>query len=68
MNDTKSAFTSSGVWGSVIAGLSSVLLMFHVRVVGLDDPTLPVAIAGTIGAVIGLFGRIKATAVINHWI
>ena len=65
MNDSKPAIASSGVWGALIAGISAGLMMAGVKIEGLDDPELPLQISGAIGAVLALFGRLKATAEIN---
>lgn len=68
MNEAKPALASSGVWGALIAGISAGLLLAGVKVEGLDDPELPMQISGAIGAVLALFGRLKATAQINGWL
>lgn len=68
MNEAKPALASSGVWGALIAGISAGLLLAGVKVEGLDDPDLPLQISGAIGAVLALFGRLKATAQINGWL
>lgn len=68
MNEAKPALASSGVWGALIAGISAGLLLAGVKVEGLDDPELPLQISGAIGAVLALFGRLKATAQINGWL
>jgi hypothetical protein len=68
MNEAKPALASSGVWGALIAGISAFCLMAGVKVEGLDDPELPLQISGAIGAVLSLYGRIKATAEINGWL
>ncbi|MCU0922562.1 MAG: hypothetical protein MUF16_19925 [Burkholderiaceae bacterium] len=68
MNDTKPAIASSSVWGAIIAGLSAALMLAGVKIEGLDDPELPLQISGAIGAVMALYGRLRATAEINGWI
>ena len=68
MNESKPALASSGVWGALIAGISAGLMLAGVKVEGLDDPDLPLQISGAIGAVLALYGRIKATAEINKWL
>ena len=68
MNDSKPAIASTGVWGAMIAGLSAGLMLAGVKVEGLDDPELPLQISGAIGAVLALFGRLRAMTQINGWI
>ena len=68
MNESKPALASSGVWGALLAGISAGLMLAGVKVEGLDDPDLPLQISGAIGAVLALYGRLKATAEINKWI
>jgi len=68
MNEAKPALASSGVWGALLAGISAGLMLAGVKVEGLDDPELPLQISGAVGAVLALYGRLKATAEINKWI
>ncbi|OZB37537.1 MAG: hypothetical protein B7X50_12385 [Alishewanella sp. 34-51-39] len=68
MNEAKPALASSGVWGALIAGISAGLMLAGVKVEGLDDPELPMQISGAFGAVLALYGRLKATAEINGWL
>ncbi len=68
MNETKPAIASSAVWGAIIAGLSAGLMLAGVKIEGLDDPDLPLEISGAIGAVLALYGRLRASAEINGWI
>ena len=68
MNETKPAIASSSVWGAIIAGLSAGLMLAGVKVEGIDDPELPLQISGAIGAVLALYGRLRASAEINGWI
>ena len=68
MNETKPAIASTGVWGSIIAGLSAGLLIAGVKIEGLDDPELPMAISGVFGAVLSLYGRLRAMTQINGWL
>lgn len=68
MNDSKPAIASVSVWGAIISGLSAASLLAGIKVEGLDDPDLPAQIAGAIGAVLALYGRLVATAEINGWL
>jgi hypothetical protein len=68
MNESKPAIASSSVWGAIIAGLSAGLMLAGVKIEGLDDPELPLQISGAIGAVLALYGRLRASAEINGWI
>ena len=68
MNESKPAIASSSVWGAIIAGLSAGLMLAGVEIKGLDDPELPLQISGAIGAVLALYGRLRASAEINGWI
>jgi hypothetical protein len=68
VNETKPAIASSSVWGAIIAGLSAGLMLAGVKVEGIDDPELPLQISGAIGAVLALYGRLRASAEINGWI
>ena len=68
MNESKPAIASSSVWGAIIAGLSAGLMLAGVKVEGIDDPELPLQISGAIGAVLALYGRLRASAEINGWI
>jgi hypothetical protein len=68
VNETKPAIASSSVWGAIIAGLSAGLMLAGVKIEGIDDPELPLQISGAIGAVLALYGRLRASAEINGWI
>lgn len=61
MNDTKSALSSSTVWGTIITGVSAALLIAGVKIEGLDDPALPMELSALFGALLSLYGRIRAT-------
>jgi hypothetical protein len=67
MDDTKSAITSTGVWGSIIA-LLGVFAPLALSAVGVKAPNDQQAVVSTglqlatgIGAALALYGRLTAT-------
>lgn len=67
MNDTKSALTSATVWGTIITGLSVMLMLAGVEIEAFADPKLPMEISAFFGALISLYGRLVATTEITGW-
>jgi peptidase E len=68
MNETKPALASSAVWGALLAGISAGAMLAGIKIEGLDDPELPLQISGLVGAVLALYGRLRASAEINGWL
>lgn len=64
---TKPAISSTSVWGAVIAGVSAGLTIAGVKVEGLDDPALPLELSTLFGAILALYGRLRANTVIGSW-
>lgn len=63
MAETKSALKSTGVWGSILAmvpGIDHILSTLAPQYVGLLPDAVSL-IVGTAGAVLALWGRVKAT-------
>lgn len=63
MDDTKKWYQSSGVWGSVGSVMSFVLIYFGYNVEGMQEMVTSsgLALGGAIAALVGLYGRIKAS-------
>ena len=67
MDDTKSALTSTGVWGSVIAllGAFAPLILPAIGLKTAGDQQAAVAVASQlvtgVGAALALYGRMNAT-------
>ena len=68
MDDFKSLFASKTFWGGVIAVLAGVLGFFGYELGGPDQAALieaGSAIAASVGGVIAIIGRIKASKIIK---
>lgn len=65
MDQTKPWYTSSGVWGGVIAVVTPLVgLVFHMTVSSADAAQLADALAGigtAIGGILAVYGRVNAT-------
>lgn len=68
MDDFKSLFASRTFWGGVIAVLAGVLGFFGYELGGADQAALieaGSAIAASVGGVIAIIGRVKASKLIK---
>lgn len=65
MFESKTALSSTTIWGTIITSISAILLISGVKIAGLDDPALPMALSALFGALLSLYGRIKATTEIT---
>ena len=68
MDDFKSLFASKTFWGGVIAVLAGILGFFGYQIGGPDQAALieaGSAIAASVGGVIAIIGRVKASKIIK---
>ncbi len=64
MNDYKSIWTSTTVWGGIVALLAGIAAIFGVTFTEADQATLTEALLGissAIGGIVAIWGRIRAT-------
>lgn len=68
MDSTKSWYASKAVWGGIIAAGAAIAGLFHISVSAADQASLmddAVTIAGGVGGVLAIVGRIVANAKIT---
>ncbi len=68
MEDDKQWYLSKTVWGALLALGASVLQFTGIQIGGADQSTIAdsaVAIAGAVGSLIAVYGRVTATSAIK---
>jgi hypothetical protein len=60
MNGTKAAVASVGIWGGVIATMSPIIMML-IQVMGGNSNPVIAGIAGILGGIMAIIGRVTAT-------